>query len=242
MHVRGTGPIPSRIMLVGEAPGEEEERRGEPFVGASGQELNRMLHEAGIMRSECYVTNVCKVRPPGNQISAFVARTKKEITPAHTLMRDRWVTKEVIEGYAELLTEIEMVQPNIIVTFGNLSMWALTGNWAILKWRGSLLQTAAGIKLIPTIHPAAILREWSNRAVVLSDLRRVKRHMVSKTYNNIPKWNFHTRPDFSSTITTLNALLSDCEHCSEIWIDFDIETRGKGHVYIDCIGISWSRS
>jgi len=77
MRVKGEGPIPARIMLVGEAPGEQEERSGTPFCGSSGQELNRMLHEVGIMRSECYVTNVCKLRPPDNQISAWVATTKK---------------------------------------------------------------------------------------------------------------------------------------------------------------------
>jgi len=243
MRVRGVGPIPSRIMLVGEAPGEQEERSGEPFVGASGQELNRMLQQAGIMRSECYVTNVAKVRPPNNQISAFVAAKKKDITAAHTLMRDRYVTREVVEGYAELLAEIEMVQPNIIVAFGNLAMWALTGNWAILKWRGSQLQMeGGGPKVVPTIHPAMILREWSWRAVVLSDLRRVKREMTSRTYAAVPTWNFIVRPTFEQTTKILVALHNDCEHCEEIWLDFDIETRGRGHVYIDCIGIGWSKT
>lgn len=239
MRVKGEGPIPSRIMLIGEAPGEQEERAGTPFVGASGQELNRMLHEAGIMRSECYVTNVCKVRPPNNQLSAFVAKAKKDITPAHRLLRDRWCTAEVHDGYAELLAEIEMVQPNIIVTFGNLAMWALTGQWSVLKWRGSLMQVeGGGPKVIPTIHPAAILREWSNRAVVLNDLRRVKRHMTSRVYDNRPTWNFIIRPSRDQVAMTLFDLLHSCER-GETWIDFDIETVG-GH--IDCIGLSWSRS
>lgn len=238
MRCKGEGPIPTRIMLVGEAPGEQEEREGRPFCGPSGQELNRMLQEAGIMRSECYTTNVCKLRPPGNQISAWIALRKKDVTPAHVLLRDRWALPQLVEGYKELLAEIEMVQPNIIVCFGNLSMWALTGNWGILKWRGSQLQTDGGIKLIPTIHPAAILREWSNRAVVLNDLRRVKRHMTTKVYNNKPTWNFIIRPSFEVTLKTIAALYSDCEHCKDIWIDLDIETRG-GH--IACVGLSWSR-
>ncbi len=140
MRVQGTGPIPARIMLVGEAPGEQEERAGEPFIGASGQELNRMLQEAGIMRSDCYVTNVCKLRPPNNYLAAWMPKAKKDITAAHKLLRDRFVSKEIIDGYNELLAEIEMVQPNLIVAFGNLALWALTGNWGILKWRGSLLK------------------------------------------------------------------------------------------------------
>jgi DNA polymerase len=250
MRVKGEGPIPSRIMIVGEAPGEQEERTGVPFAGAAGQELNRMLHEVGILRSECYTTNVCKVRPADNQISNFVALSKKGVTGAHTLLRDKWCTREVHEGYAELLAEIEMVQPNIIIAFGNLALWALTGHWAITKWRGSLLRCdpfykpsteADWPKVIPTIHPAAVLREWSQRAVVLNDLRRVKKHMTSRTYDNRPEWNFKVRPTFSETINTLKALTSDATAFADpVWLDFDIETRGRGHVYVDCIGISWS--
>jgi len=240
-------------MIVGEAPGEQEERQGTPFVGPSGAELNRMLHEAGIMRSECYVTNVCKVRPPGNQLSAFMAKAKKDITPRHKLLRDRWCTPEIHEGYAELLTEIEMVQPNLIITLGNLSMWALTGNWGVMKWRGSLLQVQPTVtwpkqrgllepmpKLIPIIHPEAIRRQWENRPLAVYDLRRAKRHMTSRTYENRPTWDFITRPTFSQVCTTLRALISDAEHLQPpMWLDFDIETRG-GH--IDCIGLSWSRT
>ncbi len=248
MRVNGTGPIPSRIMLVGEAPGENEERLGQPFVGASGSELNRMLQEVGIMRSECYVTNVAKVRPPGNQISAFIALKKKDVSSRHTLMRDRYVTKEIIEGFAELQTEIEMVQPNIIVAFGNLAMWALTGQWAILKWRGSMLLTdpwvrKEPVKVIPTVHPAAILREWSMRALVLNDLRRVKKELPTKTYAGKPQWNFTVRPTLQHVLERLDTLYREVERFDHIqWLDFDIETRGRGHVYIDCIGISHNKT
>ncbi len=241
MRVKGEGPIPSRIMLVGEAPGEQEERAGTPFVGASGQELNRMLQEAGIMRSECYVTNVCKVRPPDNQIGAFIALKKKDISSLHVRLRDKYVLPPISEGYKELLAEIEMVQPNIIVAFGNLAMWALTGRWGILKQRGSLLQVENGPKVIPTIHPAAVLREWSQRAVVLNDLRRVKRHMTSRTYDNQPAWKFQVRPSREQILKVFNELTDCLAHpdCKELWLDFDIETR-EGH--IDCVGFSWSRT
>jgi len=236
MHVKGEGPIPSRIMLVGEMPGVEDEVRGAPFCGAAGMELNRMLHEAGIMRSECYVTNVCKVRPENNQLSRFMAQTKKEIGPQHTHMRGRYVTKEIVEGYAELLVEIDMVKPNLIVAFGNLALWALTGHWGVMKWRGSLLSfDGAQIKVIPTLHPAAVLREWSMRAVVLNDFRRVKKHMTSRTYD-FPKKNYIVRPSFqqvSDAIVTVGERLRD----GPTWLDFDIETR-YGH--IDCIGFTWS--
>ena len=78
MPIHGKGPVPARIMIVGEAPGEEEIRRGEPFCGASGSELNKMLGEAGISRGECFVTNVSRERPPKNDINLFIAKAKKE--------------------------------------------------------------------------------------------------------------------------------------------------------------------
>jgi len=227
------------VMLVGEIPTDQDERAGAPFTGTSGQELNRMLHEAGIMRSECYVTNVCKVRPAGNDLDNFIAKAKKDIGPQHSLLRDRYVTKEVREGYTELLAEIEMVQPNIIVAFGNLALWALTGEWGVTKWRGSQLLTDNGVKVIPTIHPAAVLRDWPQRAMVLNDLRRVKRHMTTRTYDNKPEWKFVIRPSFPTVHSILVGNLLPRVEAGETWLDFDIETR-NGH--IACIGLSWSRT
>ena len=222
-------------MLVGEFPNEEDERLGQAFTGSAGMELNRLLHEAGILRSECYSTYVLKVRPP---FEGPIARTKKEVTEAHSLLRDRYVTKSLQDGYAELLAEIEMVQPNIIVAFGNIAMWALTEKWGVLKWRGSLLQIPNGPKVIPTISPSALFREWPLRALVLSDLRRVKRHMTSREYENRPEWRFQTRPDFAEVAGTVARLLAQAA-AGPLWLDFDIETR-YGH--IDCIGFSWSRT
>ena len=232
----GNGPIPARLMLVGEAWGADEDRLKQPFVGASGQELNRMLQEAQIMRSECYVTNVVNARPPNNDLVAWIAKAKKDVTPAHVALRDKMVLPIVAEGYAQLLKEIEMVKPNLIIAFGNMAMWALTGKWGILKWRGSQL-THADVKVIPTIHPAAVLREWSSRALVVTDLRRAKRHMTSRDYSP-PAWRFIVRPSFEQASHTLFDLFALAE-LNDLWLDLDIETRA-GH--IACIGISWSRT
>ena len=77
MIVPPCGPTDARIMLVGEAPGEQEVLRREPFVGASGTELNRMLHEAGISRSECFITNVCRQRPPSERHRLLDAQSQE---------------------------------------------------------------------------------------------------------------------------------------------------------------------
>ena len=235
MRIFGDGPIPARILIVGEYPGERDRVA---FDGAAGLELNRMLHEVGIMRSDCYTTYVCKERPPMGVLSHWIAMTKKDIGAAHTLLRDRYCTHQVHEGYAELMTEVEMIQPNIIVAMGNLACWALTGHWGVLKWRGSQLQTEKGVMVIPTLTPGAVIREWPQRAIVLNDLRRVKRHMTTRTYENKPEWRFIVRPNLDQTIRTIEGLRGDAGAFADpVWLDFDIETRG-GH--IDCIGFSWS--
>ncbi len=249
MPHRGTGPIPARIMLVGEAWGETEDRLGEPFMGASGEELNRMLHEAGIMRSDCFVSNVVNRRPPGkaqgrpvdNDITAWIPDKKKDITPDMVPLNGRFVKPIVVEGFKQLLAEIQMVQPNVICTLGNVGMWALTGKWGIMKWRGSLLRMQGepmAPKVIPSIHPAAVLREWSIRAAVVNDLRRVKKHCENRVYN-FPTYDFRVRPSFQQAADILSVLLHALDKGEVIWLEGDLETGIKRH-YIKCIGLSWS--
>jgi uracil-DNA glycosylase len=239
IQVPPDGPLTARIMLVGEAPGEQEERELRPFVGASGQELNRMLQEAGIGRSECFVTNVCRVRPPNNEINAFIAKTKKEITSAHVSVKGRWVLPVVASGVELLCKEIAMVRPEVIVAFGNTPLWALAGLSGITKWRGSMLYTDAGgtrTKLIPTIHPAGVLRQWDTRATVVNDLRRVARFRNGQDYP-APDWRFRISPSFDEVIAVLKELYSRMQLGENLRLSFDLETRA-GH--IACAGISWT--
>lgn len=237
MPQMGSGPVPARIMLVGEAYGEHEDRAKEPFVGVSGQELNRMLQEAGIMRSECYCTNVVNARPPYNDIGAWIAEKKKDITPAHVLHNGKYVLPIIIDGIKRLEKEISLVDPNLIIAFGNTPLWALTDNWGILRWRGSMLVSGGGRKVIPTIHPAAVLRQWDFRALVVNDLRRCKRESLTRTYT-VPQLSFIIRPSFSDTVAKLQWLLDGLDSGSLEWLEFDLETK-LGH--IDCAGVSWSR-
>src|SRR5215468_5746534 len=182
IQVPPDGPPSARVMIVGEAPGVEEEQQGRPFVGPSGNELNRMLQEAGILRSECFVTNLCKERPPRNEIGLWIRNslkfgskpTKEDekrraagVEPrTFVRFRDKLVDPRVQIGANLLAKEIELVKPEIIITVGNSSMWALTGKWGITKWRGSMLYSEAShTKVIPTYHPAAVLRSWNWRAI-----------------------------------------------------------------------------
>lgn len=231
------GPVPARVMLVGEAPGADEERLGEPFVGQSGQELNRMLQEAGISRSECFITNVARVRPPANDISHFIAKSKKDITSEHHEHRGKFVKRPILDGINLLAKEIALVKPNIIIAFGNTSLWALTGKWGILRWRGSMLVGDFGKKVIPTVHPAAILREWSLRAIAVQDLRRAATYRDGREYPK-PAWSFTIQPQFETVMVQLSRLL-DRAVDGPLVLSVDIETA-FGH--IDCLGIAWSQN
>jgi DNA polymerase len=245
MICKPEGPIPARIMLVGEAPGADEERIGRPFQGASGQELSRMLTEAGIMRSECFITNVCRVRPPKNDLDNFIARTKKERTDAHTLVQGKYVLQPIREGLDLLAKEIQMVQPNIIIALGGTSLWALTEINGITKWRGSMLHSNLGgrtTQVIPTIHPAAVLREWSFRAIAISDLRRAAQYRDGREYAK-PAWNFLVRPTYEQARSWLNRLICTLD-TGPVRLSFDLETRaghiacaGLSHSLTDCISI-----
>jgi len=245
MRVTGEGPIPARIMLVGEAPSDSDQRSCHPFGGSSGQELNRLLHEAGIMRSECYATYVCKTPAPQGQLSLLTALKKKDITPAHQLLNGVYVLPCVVEGYRELLAEIEMVQPNIIIALGNLALLALCGKWSVATWRGSHLRMLGGEgmpKVIPTYPSSQVFKQFELRGVIINDLKRVARHANGRVWEGRPTWNFIVRPSFDVTINTIDTLLRLAGEVGmgatwDGYLDFDIETR-YGH--IDCIGFSWS--
>lgn len=138
--VYGSGPANAQIMLIGEAPGAEEERTGRPFQGEAGQKLTAALREAGIPRESVYITNVAKCRPPGN-------RTPK--------------TDEVDACISYLIDEIETVQPKTILAMGGAALKALTGTDKVGAARGKLLSARRGLhfdaQIFGTFHPAASL-------------------------------------------------------------------------------------
>lgn len=234
-----SGRPDARIMLVGEAPGETEMRKRAPFVGASGAMLDGMLHDAGITRSECFITNVAREQPPDNDIMEWIAASKKAVTPAHVRLRDKWVLPVVKTGEELLWKEISLVKPNLIVAFGNVAMWALTGKWGIKSWRGSLLTTtqetsaSPSYKVIPCYHPAYIMRDFSSRHVTVHDLRRAKREMTSAEIHS-RNYELIVRPMYSQVLEYLNALIRQLD-VAPTTISCDIETRA-GH--IACLGIS----
>ncbi len=255
IKVPAVGPQPAKILIVGEAPGAQEVEDLKPFVGSSGNELSKMLREAGILRSDVRITNVCKYRPPGNKFELWAPKKKKDIRPYHVLFRGRYFDPRVVEGFRELEEEIKETKPNVIVPLGNVALWATTGQEGILKWRSSLLRYSvpgdqrdlfdagdsasrdSSIKVIPTIHPAAILRTWEWRYLAVHDLRRVARWQGIQGYPEI-KYDFILAPDFNTARDTLQRLLSKA-HEGRLDLAVDIETARR---HLACFGIAWSKT
>jgi uracil-DNA glycosylase family 4 len=135
--VFGVGSPVADLMLVGEAPGFHEDQQGEPFVGAAGKLLDRLLSEVGMARSDVYIANVLKCRPPGN----------RDPLPAE------------IEACSEYLRrQLELVDPRVVVTLGNFSTkLLLKREVGITRLRGQVYPWWRR-HLVPTLHPAAALR------------------------------------------------------------------------------------
>lgn len=140
-YVPGKGNPEADLMLVGEAPGKYEDEQLEPFVGPTGSMIDEFLSSSGVKRSEVYMTNVVKYRPPLNDFSQL-----------HQIGVD--VNEQIKRLWEE---EIDRYKPKCILAIGNEALRALTGLDGILNYRGSILRSNGGhIKVVPTIHPAAL--------------------------------------------------------------------------------------
>ena len=136
--VFGVGRPDADVMMVGEAPGRNEDLEGEPFVGAAGHLLNRLLAEVGMRREEVYIANVLKCRPPGN----------RDPRPDEI---------ESCKGY--LRGQLDLVDPKVVMTLGNFAtQLLLRTNTGISRMRGRSYRWWRDKVLIPTFHPAAALR------------------------------------------------------------------------------------
>lgn len=162
--VPGYGPAGAKIAIVGEAPGAHEDQLLKPFVGPAGSVLEQCLHASGLIKSEVYLTNVVKVRPPKNDISPYFNDQSGKFTEAGK----QWVL--------HLHQELSEHKPNVIVAAGGCALAALTGKHRILKYRGYFMDSPVG-KVVGTIHPSAALRGmylW--RHLIAADLKKAKEH------------------------------------------------------------------
>ena len=152
--VFGVGNPDADLMFVGEAPGADEDVQGEPFVGRAGQLLTKIIEAIGLARADVYIANVIKCRPPGNR------------NPE---------PDEVAECEPFLFRQIDTIRPKVIVALGTFAAKALLKTDApISRIRGQVFDYRSGAKLIPTFHPAFLLRSPERKRDVWEDMKKVR--------------------------------------------------------------------
>ena len=152
--VFGVGNPAADLMFVGEAPGADEDIQGEPFVGRAGQLLTKIIEAIGLSRSDVYIANVLKCRPPGNR------------NPA---------PEEVSTCQPFLFRQIDIIRPRVIVALGTFAAHTLLGTDApISRLRGRVHEFRGGSKLVPTFHPAFLLRSPDRKRDVWEDMKKVR--------------------------------------------------------------------
>lgn len=252
-----------KIVFLGEAWGEQEEKYGQPMVGPTGIELFKLCHEAGIieltqeawsyfskfwetydpeyvdlvwnMYPEIYRTNVINLRPPQNKLPAFCGGKADGIPGYPAVVKGKYLLRSFQPELDRLAEELDQLQPNLVVALGNTALWALCGQTAITKNRGTTRissHTISGFKVLPTYHPAAIFQQWKYRPVVAIDLMKAKREAEFPEIRR-PKREIWIEPT-----------LEDLEEWHDRYIrnatllSVDIETSGR---LITCIGFSTAR-
>ncbi len=220
-YVGGEGSPFAKLMIVGEAPGKNEEDLGKPFVGPSGKLLDEFLLNAGSNRDQVYVTNVVKHRPPNND-----------------LKRLKEIGHDIQDYIPQLQDEISNINPNCIIAVGNLALETLTGISGITKYRGSILRTIdLKRKVVPTIHPANLLPgspsmlPYSSRAYIQLDFNRAVEESRSSKYEVPQRVLFVGK--------TSEQITNFIKQNNRGKVSVDIETYKS---IPTCIGLAFSRS
>lgn len=180
---------PCKIFILGEAPGKDEEFLGVPFIGLSGQELRKMLAEAGLDLSSCSVSNVFLIRPKDNKIENFcVKKAEAQYDFPPPLSQGKYFRKDLLPNRERVHQEINASGANLVLALGNTACWALLDKTGISALRGAVTKSPyISAKVIPAYHPAAILRNWELRHTTIVDFQKAKAEAESKeiTYDEV---------------------------------------------------------
>lgn len=217
----------STIAVIGDFPGEQEVKFNTPFVGAAGQELSKMLAIADIDMDTCSLLNTFTFRPPRNDAEYFFQKEKNGVP----LRKGCYVKPEFESHVLRLRETLTQLRPNIIIALGNVASWAMLDFSGISKIRGTVMKSIfnPALKVIPTYHPAAVLRQWEFRPIAISDFTKAKRESLTPEYT-IEHREIYIDPTLEDLQEFFNAHLRNAER-----IAFDIETRGG---MISCIGFA----
>jgi uracil-DNA glycosylase family 4 len=223
-----SGPRDARVVIVGEAPGGQEMAAGKPFVGGSGELLNKMLDNANkgvpydqqLRREHCFITNICHIQPLSNNFAWFM---KKENQPI------------LLHGIVQLKKDLAELKPNLVIAFGDQPLQVLTGKQGISKYRGSILPSSLvpGLKIIATYHPAFCLRMYDYKAVVEMDLKRCIGDSWFRDLKH-PSRKFYLDPSGLERST----LIEEMYNAPELAVDIECVEQSDGTWRLTCVGFS----
>ena len=221
-HYRGTNDI----LIVGECPTKIDVDNGEPFTGNYRRFIESLFGNAGIDFAACSKTYAIRRPAPMGDPTRYCKGSGKSVKLAAGAQKH----------FDALQSFIREVRPKIIITFGSVALYALTGEYKITKWRGSQLFYPLGdgteCRLMPVVSPAIAMKKYDETYFIGHDLRRA----VADERWSFPDYNFLIAPDYRTVMDCLDQLLVQCE-CGPTRLAVDLETR-SGH--IACCGIAWS--
>jgi len=243
IEVFSEGALNRRILFIGEAPGEYELQLSRPFVGRAGKEQDHLNLLSGIQRDDARWTNVVRERCPADDISHFINLGKKPDYPSflswirgETEQVPPGINPEVRRYVRDLFKEVENFHGNVVVPLGNVPLWVLTGQAQITKRRGSIL-SAHSRKIVPCVHPSAVLRSGSliERRLALLDLQRVKEESFDPKIK-LPQRELLIYPRFEEAI----AYIDECSRLSEIGFDIECMKTADGGIEMSCFALATS--
>lgn len=228
-YVAGYGPLGAKIVLVGESPTPRDVASGRPF--SDSRELDEILREVGITKSQCWLTTVSKYHvPPSPKKGGYK-------TPFHIRAAD--VGINLSEQVADLQNEINSLKPNIIIGIGHTALHYITGKKGIDDWRGSILQ-GMGRKFIGTYNPAHLnwqatdvefIGYW-HKVIILFDLRRALKESFSPGFESIPQRTLQVARSAQD--------LAEFRHKYRDKRDVANDTEAGGHYLPVCTGFSFN--
>lgn len=218
-------PQTATLVMVGEQPGQKEVRFRRPFIGPSGRELIDILSSVGLVRSQCYFTNV--IKDLDNPLHHYISLDRK--TPL--------ASKSYLEYIQLLKKELEKTTGQIVAV-GGVALYALTGRTGITKWRGSVVESTLlpGRYVVPTLHPATIIppkNVYTNKLLIKFDLDRAKRIFLDG-WNPIRR-TCKIQPTFNEAMRFLNEVL--IRGLEGLTIDYDIEIHNEE---LSCISFAFN--
>lgn len=262
-----SGLIDADVVLVAESWGAEEAVEQKPLIGQAGNELTRMLNEAGIDRSKILLTNVAAIRPTNNEMWRLFHPT--EAPSGLPLIRGLDPTQQVRSELERLYLQIGAFPRKLVIACGNYALWALTDSAGVQKlrasnnrkipselqpmtpngimnWRGSMWYMLDGplsskyskTQLLPLIHPASIMRQWSQRAPTVHDLKARVPKALRGDWRPNPMPVFYAPPTLQQCVGKLESWLALADSGRQFRLVCDIETN-RG--FITCVGFADSK-